>query len=185
MPGIPLSVRQIIRTLAKITTYLYRLIKTFTKAKTCQCTPTTESRVVSKIKVLTGNCVDSSGTIVPDGGSWTSSAGVCDKNICYHAPFGIYTIQERCRPLGPTENPDNLNCQTVSETIQPFPSCCPKLECDERNPLTTMSPSACIDMATPFSCEFWKNETSGCQSGINEVLYNYAKDYCQKTCGLC
>ncbi|XP_050402326.1 uncharacterized protein LOC126818798 [Patella vulgata] len=145
---------------------------------------TNQSRIVSKVKA-TGDCLDASGNVMNDGDNWPSAPGVCDNNICFIVFSGKFIVQERCRPLAPTENPDTTNCQLVEDNSKPFPECCPKLQCSERSPLTTLSPSVCLDLAATFACEFWRNETFGCQTGINDVFYNYTRDYCRKTCGHC
>ncbi|XP_071118186.1 uncharacterized protein [Haliotis cracherodii] len=141
------------------------------------------TKIRSQLK-LTGVCRDNADVEQGHMDTWPSQPGACDNNICFMAQSANFIILETCREITNDENPDDDNCNKVADSSQSFPGCCPELQCSKSPPITTPSPTLCIDRSPSLSCWFWSNSTLGCSP--NGTYYDaFLKDYCRKTCGLC
>jgi len=146
---------------------------------------TSESMVVQQT-LLTGRCVDGSGTARNDLDEWTTSAGSCDRIVCHVEPSGNYTVTHSCRPIEPSENPDQTNCAWISNPANTYPDCCPKLSCSLGTALTTVAPGTCLDLADNSSCTIWQTITNNCtDASTSPIIYNYTRTFCNRTCGNC
>ncbi|KAL5017666.1 hypothetical protein ScPMuIL_007255 [Solemya velum] len=96
-----------------------------------------------------------------------------------------YIVEQRCYPITNNDIPDKDNCREVANTSLPFPGCCPEVQCDSATPMTTISPSVCLDRSPSTSCEIWRNLTNGCVPGVMDSVYNITLEYCKSTCGFC
>ncbi|KAI0229386.1 hypothetical protein LSAT2_020191 [Lamellibrachia satsuma] len=142
---------------------------------------TTLTRIAELITLPVGTpCRDDAGTERGHGDVW-STANVCDRNRCHEGVSLNYIIKYGCRRVTAQENPDAVNCRSVSDNSQAFPACCPRLQCDSWIP-DSVTTAPCRDKATTFACTFWATH-SGCSAP--SPFYNFTSNYCELSCGLC
>ncbi|XP_076462641.1 uncharacterized protein LOC143294994 [Babylonia areolata] len=142
---------------------------------------TTNVTMVVEKTLISGPCMDSNNAIVGDQAEWSTG---CNKIVCHEEPSGNYTVTHGCRDLVPSENPDDLNCITIENTNAAYPDCCPYLDCGSASGLSTIDPTACVDVSKTSSCLIWKELTNNC-TDTTAFVYNLTLVYCRYTCGYC
>ncbi|XP_052242639.1 uncharacterized protein LOC127852728 [Dreissena polymorpha] len=149
-----------------------------------------ENYVVSKME-FPANCTDGNNVMRAHGDVWTTTAGSCDRRICYENKRSNrrWQINQDCPPH--IDYLDRINCAYRSDSTQTFPKCCPYLYCQNREPENTTvpdpSPDDCVDRSPTTACMYWKLKSNCTYSADDLVqrLYNFTVGYCKFTCGFC
>ncbi|XP_053395480.1 uncharacterized protein LOC123523305 [Mercenaria mercenaria] len=155
------------------------------------CVNSTNPWVITPVEIVTktefpANCIDGDGVTRTHLHNWTSSAGACDRRVCYEGALETIKWQINYDCPEQIEFLDTVNCEYVLDSTLTFPQCCPYLVCSNIS-ATTTTLAPCSDRSPTFACEYWKNQTN-CTDNSNSLLhdlFNFTLGNCDLTCGYC